>query len=47
LVAHPAVISVLDARAGWLDALARQVGGVVRLQADAKLPISGAYAESD
>jgi len=47
LVAHPAVISVLEARAGWLDALARQVGGLVRLQADAKLPISAAYAQSD
>jgi ribonuclease G len=47
LVAHPAVISVLEAQPGWLDALARQVGGVVRLQADARLPISGAYAQPD
>ena len=45
LVAHPAVIAVLDARADWLEALARQVGGAVGLRAEATLPISGGYAE--
>ncbi len=47
LVAHPAIIRVLEANPDWIDELSRQVGGAVRLQADAKLPISGAYAQSD
>ena len=47
LVAHPAIIRVLEDKPDWLEQLARQVGGAVRLQADAKLPISGAYAQSD
>jgi len=46
LVAHPAVISVLEKRDTWLDALARQLGGNVGLRADPSLTISGAYAES-
>ena len=46
LVAHPALITVLEEKAGWIDALARQVGGSVALRADASLPISGAYAEA-
>jgi ribonuclease G len=46
LVAHPAVIAVLEGRPGWLDALARQVGGSVGLRAGTALPISGAYAEA-
>ena len=46
LVAHPAVIAVLESKAGWLDALSRQVGGSVVLRAEPSLPISGAYAES-
>jgi hypothetical protein len=41
LVAHPSVIAMLEARPSWLDALARQLGGVVRLRGDAKLPMSG------
>ena len=45
LVAHPAVIAVLQDQTGWLDALARQVGGAVSLRAEASLPISGGYAE--
>ena len=47
LVAHPAVIRILEAKPEWTEELARQVGGAVRLQADAKLPMSGAYAQSD
>ncbi|HET8749370.1 MAG TPA: ribonuclease [Sphingomicrobium sp.] len=45
LAAHPAVISVLEGRKDWFDALARKVGGAISLRADAALPISGAYAE--
>ena len=46
IVAHPAVIAVLDAHLEWLDALGRQVGGTIELRADAALPISGGYAEN-
>ena len=45
LIAHPAIIAVLNARPNWLDALARQVGGGVSLRAEPNLPMSGAYAE--
>ena len=45
LVAHPAVIGVLQQQATWLDALARQVGGMISLRGDPALPISGGYAE--
>lgn len=46
LVAAPAVIAVIEARADWRDALARQIGGAVELRADAALPMSGGYAEA-
>jgi Ribonuclease G/E len=46
LVAHPAVVAILEAQAGWLDALAGQVGGAIALRADATLPMSGGYAEN-
>ena len=46
LAAHPAVISVLEQRSDWLDALARQVGGTIALRSDPSIPIHGAYAES-
>lgn len=45
LVAHPAVIAMLERNPGWIDSLSRQVGGAVTLRADASLPIHGAYAE--
>jgi ribonuclease G len=45
LVAHPAVIAVLERNPNWLEALARQVGGVVGLRADASHPISAGDAE--
>ena len=45
LVAHPAVVAVLESRPDWLDALARQVGGAVGLRADASRPISAGDAE--
>lgn len=46
LVAHPALIDLLEQHRAWLDALSRQLGGAVSLRADAKLPMSGGYAES-
>ena len=46
LVAHPAVISALAARAEWLDTLASQLGGAIGLRADPALPMSGGYAEN-
>jgi hypothetical protein len=45
LVAHPAVIAVLEAQPAWLGTLARQVGGEVGLRADTALPMSAGYAE--
>jgi len=46
LIAHPAVVTVLENRNDWLAALARQVGGAVELRADASLPMSVGYAEN-
>ena len=46
LVAHPAVIAVLDAHKEWLDALSLQLGGAIALRGDPALPMSGGYAES-
>ena len=46
LVAHPAVITVLQKHPTWLDQLGRQVGGAIGLRADAALPMSGGYAEN-
>ena len=45
LVANPAIVQLLERRGGWLETLARQIGGNVSLRTDASLPISGAYAE--
>ena len=45
LVAHPAVIAVLDGKADWTERLSRRVGGAVTLRADPSLAMSGAYAE--
>jgi hypothetical protein len=47
LVAHPAVIAVLEGQGGWLDALARQVGGSIALRTEPSLPMSAAYAEAE
>ena len=46
LVAHPAVVSVLEAHKQWTEALSRQLGGAVELRADALLPMSGGHAEN-
>jgi hypothetical protein len=40
------VISVLEKQTGWLDALARQLGGNLGLRADPSLTMSGGHAES-
>ena len=45
LVAHPAVITVLERNSAWLDALSGQLGGAVGLRADASVPISAGHAE--
>ena len=45
IVAHPAVIAVMEQHRPWLDALARQLGGNIGLRADASLAMSGGYAE--
>lgn len=46
IVAHPAVIAVLEQHPEWQDELARQVGGNVELRRDASLPMSAGYAQS-
>lgn len=46
LVAHPAVIAVLEAKPAWVEQLARQVGGAVGLRAEPALPMSGGHAEN-
>ena len=46
LVAHPALISLLESRPGWIATLERQLGGAIGLRADPALPMSGGYAES-
>jgi len=45
LVAHPAVIAVLQQNADWLERLSQQLGGLIGLRADPALPMSGGYAE--
>ena len=45
LAVHPAVHAILDASPAWLEQLARQIGGVVSLRADARLTMSGGHAE--
>lgn len=46
LVAHPAVIAILEQHPAWPDALGRQLGGNIGLRADPALPMSGGYAEN-
>lgn len=46
LVAHPAVIAVLEAQPAWLDALSRQIGGTLALRAEPALAMSGGHAEN-
>ncbi len=46
IVTHPAVVSVIEQHARWIEQLGRQVGGAVELRGDGALPMSGGYAES-
>jgi hypothetical protein len=46
IVAHPALVSLLEQRSDWVDCLARQLGGAIQLRTDAAVPISGGYAEA-
>ena len=46
IVAHPAVLGVLDRHPGWLGTLARQAGGRIELRPAPALPMSGSYAAS-
>ena len=46
IVAHHAVIAVLETHRPWLDTLGRQLGGNVGLRADPSLTMSGGYAEN-
>ena len=46
LVAHPAVVAVLEAHRGWLDTLGRQTGGEIELRADPGVTMSAGYAEA-
>lgn len=45
LVAHPAVIAILERHPEWTEALAAQIGGAIALRADPSLPIHGSHAE--
>ena len=45
LVAHPALIAVLERHKEWIEALSRQLGGSIELRADGTLPMSAGYAE--
>lgn len=46
IVAHPAVIAIIEQHPMWLETLGRQVGGNIGLRADASLTMSGGYAEN-
>lgn len=46
VVAHPAVIAVLEQQDAWTSALAAQIGGTIRLRSDPGLPMSAGYAEN-
>jgi hypothetical protein len=45
LLAHPAIITMLEEKPQWVEALSRQVGGAVGLRADPSLPMSAGHAE--
>ena len=45
LVAHPAVIAVLQSRRAWTQSLSHQLGGSIGLRAEPSLPMSAGYAE--
>jgi hypothetical protein len=45
LAIHPGVQAILEANPAWIEKLARQIGGVVSLRADARVTMSGGHAE--
>jgi hypothetical protein len=45
LVAHPAVIAVLERHPDWTEALAGQIGGAIALRGDPKLGMGAGHAE--
>jgi len=45
LVAHPAVIAILETHPSWTNALAAQIGGAITLRADPTLGMRAGYAE--
>ena len=47
LVAHPAVVRAIERQPGWLESLARQLGGAAVLRSDPALPIHGGYAQAN
>lgn len=46
IVAHSALVALLEGKPDWVEALARQVGGVIELRADPTLPMSCGYVEA-
>jgi ribonuclease G len=46
VVAHPAVVSLLERRRKWIEELSRQIGGTIELHSEAALPMSGWYAQT-
>lgn len=46
LVAHPAIVCAIEQQPGWIEALARQLGGAAVLRSDPALPIHGAYVQA-
>ena len=47
LVAHPAVVRAIERQRGWLETLARQLGGPAVLRSDLSLPIHGGYVQAN
>lgn len=45
LVAHPAVITILERHPNWIEALAAQIGGAVGLRGDPRLGMGAGHAE--
>ena len=45
LVAHPAVIAVLERNPDWIEALAAQIGGAVGLRVDPRIGMGAGHAE--
>lgn len=46
LVAHPAIIAVLEQQQAWISALSTQIGGSIGLRADPNLPMSAGRAQN-